>query len=78
VIDRADDVGDFLGDDHDLAVVEAHFGALPAPDKAKRKLARRLEKRRERLQKKALAEARKLYRKKTERVVASVAISPPS
>ena len=70
VLDRADDLGDCLGDDHDLAVLEARCLATPVTtDKAKRKLARRLEKRRVRLQEKALDAGRKLFRKKTRRVL---------
>jgi CHAD domain-containing protein len=70
VLDRADDVGDLLGDDHDFAVVEAKLLARPVGDaKTKKKLRARLEAKRARLQKKALAEADKLFRKKTRRIL---------
>jgi len=63
---KADDLGDWLGDDHDLAVVESRCLSLPADaDKPKRKIARRLEKRRAKLQDKALDAGRKLFRGKT-------------
>ena len=82
VLEHAEEVGDCLGDDHDLAVLEARFLALPdGSDKAKRKLARTLEKRRARLQQKALGAADKLYRKKTRRVLgraAALALSATS
>ena len=78
VLALAEDVGDWLGDDHDLAVVEAHCLALPGDAaKSKKKLARRLEKRRSRLQDKALDCADRLFRKKTKRVLERVALSPP-
>lgn len=70
VLARADDVGDWLGDDHDLAVVEARLLARPAgEEKTKRKLRARLEAERARLQKKALAAADKLFRRKTRRLL---------
>ena len=70
VLARADDVGDWLGDDHDLAVVEARLLARPAGgEKTKKTLRTRLEAKRARLQKKALAAAGKLFRKKTRRVL---------
>ena len=78
VLSRADDVGHWLGDDHDLAVVELHCLALPVDaDQAKKKLRRRLEKRRSRLQDKALDAAGQLFRKKTKRVLER-AVSPAS
>jgi CHAD domain-containing protein len=74
VLERAGDVGDWLGDDHDLAVVEASFQHLRGGRrKTKRKLEERLEKRRARLQKKALKAAGKLYRKKPKSVLLSPA-----
>jgi CHAD domain-containing protein len=79
VLERAGDVGDYLGDDHDLAVVESRFMHLPAaPDKAKLKLRTRVEKRRARLQKKALKAGRKLFRKKTRRVLSRASRSSRS
>jgi CHAD domain-containing protein len=73
-IKRASALGDYLGEDHDLAVVEARVLQFPAaPARAKRALRRRLEKRRARLQKKALKTARKLFRKKTKSALRRVA-----
>ena len=70
---RADDLGDWLGDDHDLAVVESRCLSQPADaGKPKRKIARRLEKRRAKLQDKALQTGRKLFRGKTKRVIESI------
>jgi CHAD domain-containing protein len=74
VLSRANDVGDWLGDDHDLAVVESRLVAHPAADeKSKKKLHSRLDKERARLQKKALKAADKLFRRKTKRVLARAA-----
>ena len=74
VLSRAEDLGDWLGDDHDLAVVESRFIALPqADEKPKRKLRATLEKRRGRLQRKALKTADKLFRKKTRKMLARAA-----
>jgi CHAD domain-containing protein len=76
VLERADDLGDWLGDDHDLAVVESRCLSLPADaDKPKRKIARRLEKRRAKLQDKALDTGRKLFRGKTKRVLESISLA---
>ena len=76
VLARAADLGDWLGDDHDLAVVESRCLSLPADaDKPKRKIARRLEKRRAKLQDKALDTGRKLFRGKTKRVLESISLA---
>ena len=70
VLGRAADIDDYLGDDHDLAVVESQVLRLPAvSDKPKQKLRSRLEAERARLQKKALAAGRKLFRKKAWRAL---------
>ena len=61
---RAEAVADRLGDDHDLAALEAKLAALPRRSKPESKLIARIEARRARLQKKALRQARRLYRKK--------------
>ena len=61
---RAESVADRLGEDHDLAAVQAKLAAFPGRTKAERKLIARIEARRARLQKKALRQARRLYRKK--------------
>lgn len=74
VIKRANAVGDFLGEDHDLAVVESRFEHLSsAPARPKHKLERRIEKRRARLQKKALKKARKLYSVPPKRILQAAA-----
>ena len=57
-------VADRLGDDHDLAMLEAKLAALPARSKAQRKLLARIEARRAKLQKTALKLARRMYRRK--------------
>ena len=76
---RADHIGDWLGDDHDFAVVESRLMAEPkANAKAKRKLGALIEKRRLRLQKKALKAGEKLFRKKTRRALVRAAIKPPA
>jgi CHAD domain-containing protein len=61
---RAGKVADRLGDDHDLAALEAKLAALPARSKGQRKLIARIEERRAKLQKKALKLARRMYRRK--------------
>jgi hypothetical protein len=61
---RAGVVAERLGNDHDLAMLEAKLAALPARSKAQRKLIARIEARRARLQKKALKLARRMYRRK--------------
>jgi CHAD domain-containing protein len=61
---RAGKVADRLGDDHDLAMLEAKLAALPARSKAQRKLLARIEARRAKLQKAALKLARRMYRRK--------------
>jgi CHAD domain-containing protein len=74
VLKRAGKVGDYLGDDRDLAVVEASLQRLPVGhEKAKRRLRQRIEKRRARLQKMALKAGRKLYRRKTRVLLFSLA-----
>jgi CHAD domain-containing protein len=73
VLARAEDLGERLGDDHDFAVVESRCLSLPADaDKPKRKIAQRLEKRRTKLQHKALDTGRKLFRGKTKQVIHSI------
>jgi hypothetical protein len=61
---RAAKVAERLGDDHDLATLEAKILALPLHSKAERKLVARIEARRAKLQKKALKLARRVYRRK--------------
>jgi CHAD domain-containing protein len=61
---RAGKVADRLGDDHDLAMLEAKLAALPPRSKAQRKLIARIEVRRAKLQKKAFKLARRIYRGK--------------
>ena len=63
--ERAEAVADQLGDDHDLAMLQARLAALPSDSpKAEQKLRARIEARRAKLQKSALKEARRLYRRK--------------
>ena len=61
---RAAKVADRLGDDHDLAALEAKILALPLQSKAERKLVAHIGARRAKLQKKALKLARRVYRRK--------------
>lgn len=61
---RAGKVAEHLGDDHDLAALEARILALPVHSKAERKLVAHIEARRAKLQKKALKLARSVYRRK--------------
>jgi len=61
---RAEKVADRLGDDHDLAALEAKILALPSQSKAERKLVAHIEARRAKLQKKALKLARRVYLRK--------------
>ena len=60
-------LAEFLGDDHDLAVLQEKLGTLPDPahDGGHRLLKKRVEKRRRRLQSKAMREAKRLYRRKS-------------
>jgi CHAD domain-containing protein len=72
---RTHDLSDLLGDDHDLAVLETyvreHPGALPAPDDREALLAV-IERRREKLQRRAFALGAKLYRRSPKRFVKRV------
>jgi CHAD domain-containing protein len=61
---RAEAVAERLGDDHDLAGLEARLAELRTPSRPQRKLIARLEARRAKLQKKALKLARRMYRTK--------------
>jgi hypothetical protein len=60
---------EFLGDDHDLAVLQEKLDTLPDPahDGGYRLLKKRVEKRRRRLQGKAMREAKRLYRRRPKR-----------
>jgi len=62
---RARQVGDLLGDDHDLALLAERLAQLPGPPKARRKLLESLDARRADLQEKALKRARPVFRKKS-------------
>jgi CHAD domain-containing protein len=59
---RAQQVGDLLGDDHDLAVLAQRLAHLPGRPRARRKLLACLDARRADLQEKALRRARPLFR----------------
>jgi len=61
---RAGKVADRLGDDHDLAAVQARLVAMPARSAAEAKLLARIDARRAKLQKKAFKLARRVYRRK--------------
>jgi len=61
---RAEGVADRLGDDRDLAALEAKLAAHSGRSKPERKLMARIEARRAKLQKKALKLARRMYRRK--------------
>ena len=61
---RARKVADRLGDDHDLAALQARLAKMPAGSKAEGKLLSCIEARRAKLQKKALKLARRIYRRK--------------
>lgn len=63
LMERVRRVDDELGDDHDLALLESRIATLPADDPAETLLSR-IESRRRKLQKKALRQARGLYRRK--------------
>jgi CHAD domain-containing protein len=73
---RADDLGELLGEEHDLAVLaervrtEARTGAAGAPGRRSRKaLLKAIERRRKRLRKRALRDGAKLYGRKPKRFV---------
>ena len=61
---RAGKVADRLGDDHDLAALQARLVSMPERSKAEGKLVERIEARRAKLQKKAFKLARRVYRRK--------------
>jgi CHAD domain-containing protein len=61
---RADAIAERLGEDHDLAVLRPRFG------RQERELLRLIDRRRHKLQKKALRKAKRLYRRKPRRFVA--------
>src|SRR5262245_1129201 len=69
---RAESVADCLGDDHDLAALQARLAAVPGKTKAERKLIARIEARRAKLQKKALKLARRIYKRKPAAFVGKV------
>jgi CHAD domain-containing protein len=65
---RAHEVADQLGEDHDLALLRAELNGLRDGDSADRaELVRQIERRRDRLQERALAHAAELYAKKPKR-----------
>ena len=72
-IERADSIADDLGDDHDLAVLQAKLATMPADaGHTHVVIASRSKRARTALQKKALKNARLLYRRKPSRFVAGV------
>lgn len=72
---RAESVAERLGDEHDLAALQARLAALPGQSKAERKLIAHIEARRVKLQRKALKLARRMYRKKPAAFVGKVLAS---
>jgi len=71
---RMEKMGEQLGEDHDLAVLEAKLGALNAPSQPARKLRKTIRKRRAKLQKKALKRARRVFRKKTKSALSAAVL----
>jgi CHAD domain-containing protein len=76
VAHRADDLGELLGEEHDLAVLaervraEARVGGADAPGRGSRKaLLKAIARRRKRLRKRALRDGAKLYADKRKRFV---------
>jgi len=61
---RAQVVADRLGEDHDLAVLQSRLAALPAGAPPAKKLLKRIQSRRAKLQRKALKQAQRLYSRK--------------
>lgn len=62
---RAESVAEDLGDDHDLAMLQERIATLPAaPRRGDKALLAGIERRRRRLQRKALKDAKRLYRRK--------------
>jgi CHAD domain-containing protein len=65
---RAHDLADWLGDDHDLALLQAALATMRDSDAAAREeLSAQIERRRARLQERALSHAAELYAKKPKR-----------
>jgi CHAD domain-containing protein len=76
LVKRADTIADRLGDDHDLAVLEGKLHLLPPQSrKAGKKLDARIRKKRVKLQKKALKQAKRLYQKKPKAFVLQIPVS---
>jgi CHAD domain-containing protein len=75
VIKRAESIADKLGEDHDLAMLEAKLRLLP-PESRKfaKKLEARIKKRRVKLQRKALRRAKRLYQRKPKAFVLQIQV----
>ncbi len=74
---RADKLGEVLGEEHDLALlglwIERHGSAAGAGGGTRRRLHRRIERRRAKLRRRALAQGRELYRRRPKPFVKRVA-----
>jgi CHAD domain-containing protein len=71
-VKRAESIVDALGHDHDLAVAREKLASRSRSGSAKQELLALIERRREKLQRKAAKESRRLYRQKPEAFVNSV------
>ncbi|MBV8033051.1 MAG: CHAD domain-containing protein [Betaproteobacteria bacterium] len=70
VLKRLEKMGDWLGEDHDLAVLESNLMHSEAgPEDLRRKLCKAIEDRRTKLQKKALRRGRRVFRGKTRKLL---------
>jgi CHAD domain-containing protein len=70
---EADELGEVLGEEHDLAVlgewIELHGAATGAERKTRKLLLKRIERRRRKLRRRALRDGRELYRRKPRKLV---------
>jgi CHAD domain-containing protein len=76
VVKRAESIADDLGDDHDLAMLEAKLRLLPPELRnAGKKLKARIRKKRVKLQRKALGRAQRLYQRKPKAFLLRIPVS---
>jgi CHAD domain-containing protein len=71
-VKRADRIADALGEDHDLALLQKKLKVRRRSNSASQALLTRIERRRERLQRKAAKQSRRLYGKKAKAFVAAL------